>query len=311
MTDRVELDVVAHDDSKHAAEGPPAAEGNKGSRFYGALVRYHTHRDTAAPSREQFSRAAVALGIDELYSGDVYRGTLIEFFATTIFMVVHCGIVAHAVEAYPPPAKDPGLYIGIGHFLLLGFFILCFAAPSGGHMNPLITWATATTGHTPIARALLYTAAQTAGAALGAVVFKAASPGRLALAACHTGALEAGGAFVAETFFSIALLCVAYGTAFDARQGQVFGPILAPFFISAQLGLLIWASGGLAPGYTGAGMNPALCWAPNVVAGGAADVSPQWVYWLGPFVASVIHAVVYLALPPHHKDLYDAMKKEA
>ena len=125
----VNLEIVAHDADAGGAEGPPDAEGG-GSRFYGALVRYHKHRPAPAPARN-FSRAAVALGVDELYSGDVYRGSIIEFFATTIFMVVHCGICAHAVEAYPPPGKDPGLYIGFGHFLLLGFFILCFAAPSG------------------------------------------------------------------------------------------------------------------------------------------------------------------------------------
>jgi glycerol uptake facilitator-like aquaporin len=55
---------------------------------------------------------------------------------------------------------DVNLYIGVGHFFLLSFFILSFAAASGGHLNPLITWSTCLTGHTPVARTLMYTTAQ-------------------------------------------------------------------------------------------------------------------------------------------------------
>ena len=279
-----------------------------GSKFYGQIIRYKGERP---PTKRVvgLSKVAFALGADELYVGDVWRGTLIEGFAMLVFMVVHCAIVSKSVAQYPPPAHDTGLYIGAGHFLLLGFYIICFAAPSGGHINPLITWATAATGHTPVARALLYTAAQAVGGILGAHVFERISPVGLARAACSIGDMAPTDAFLAEIFFSTALLVVAYGIAFDARQGQLFGPILAPLFISAMLGLLIWCSGGLVKGYTGAGMNPIMCWAPNAVVGGDAMMEHQWVYWAGPAVAALLHAVVYLALPPHHKAMYEREDK--
>jgi len=289
---------------------PGAAPQSSGSKFYGQIVRYKGERPVVYTTG--LSRTALALGVDELYGGDVWRGTLIEIFAMMVFMVVHCAIISKSVTQYPPPGSDTNLYIGIGHFFLLGFFIICFAAPSGGHINPLITWATVTTGHTPVMRGLLYTTAQAIGGILGALIFdrfthRGAHEG-LQKAVCSIGEMPAGDAFVAEIFFSIALLVVAYGIAFDARQGQIFGPILAPLFISAMLGLLIWCSGGLAKGYTGAGMNPIMCWAPNIVVGGAA-MDHQWVYWLGPLVASLMHAAVYLTLPPHHKALYDDSSK--
>jgi hypothetical protein len=139
----------------------------------------------------------------------------------------------------------------------------------------------------------------------------------------------------------MAMLIPAYGIAFDARQGQLFGPILAPIFIGAQIGLLIWASAGLSDGYTGyskepvalflcvftlrskidvdvipvsfpaprAGFNPVMCWAANVVAGGDAADVPQWPYWLGPLAAAVAHAFVYIIFPPHHKGLYGDINK--
>jgi glycerol uptake facilitator-like aquaporin len=276
----------------------------QGSRFYGQIIRYKGERPVV--SHPGLSPIALALGMDELYGGDVWRGTVIEIFAMIIFMVVHCAIVSKCVKQYPPPAYDTNLYIGGGHFLLMGFYIICFAAPSGGHMNPLITWATVTTGHTPVMRGLLYTAAQSVGGFVGALVFDRISPNGLKLAACSIGEMGPKDAFLAETFFSIALLVVAYGIAFDARQGQLFGPILAPLFISATLGLLIWSSGGLAMGYTGAGMNPIMCWAPNVVVGGAA-MDNQWVYWAGPAVGALMHAVVYVTIPPHHKAMYEEL----
>ena len=293
---------------KHALETGAADDDDSlsyslGSKFYGQIIRYKGER----PLTKEvvgLSKTVLALGADELYYGDVWRGTFIEGFAMLVFMVVHCAIVSKSVTQYPPPSNDTNLYIGGGHFLLLGFYIICFAAPSGGHINPMITWATAATGHTPVMRALLYTAAQAIGGILGAHVFDRISSVGLAKAACSIGKMAPQDAFLAEIFFSTAMLVVAYGIAFDARQGQLFGPILAPLFISATLGLLIWCSGGLTEGYTGAGMNPIMCWAPNAVLGGGA-MDHQWVYWAGPAVAALLHAMVYLAIPPHHKAMYE------
>ena len=286
--------------------GDEDAAQSTGSKFYGQIVRYKGQRPVVRAAG--LSRTALALGVDELYGGDVWRGTLIETFAMTVFMVVHCAIVSKCVVQYPPPAADTNLYIGLGHFFLLGFYIICFAAPSGGHINSLITWATVCTGHTPVVRGLMYTAAQATGGILGALIFDRISSESLRLAACSIGDMAATDAFVAEIFFSIALLVVAYGIAFDARQGQIFGPVLAPLFISATVGLLIWCTGGLAKGYTGAGMNPIMCFGPNAVIGGSA-MNHQWVYWLGPLVAAVMHAAVYLTVPPHHKHMYEETGK--
>ena len=282
--------------------GSQGSAGKRQTTFYGSLIRYHgqlQRQEAENPAAARLPSWAIAIGADELYYGDVYRATFIEFVAMVAFMVIHCSIINHSVSgAY----ADPSLPIAVGHFLLLGFFILSFAASSGGHINPLITWATTTTGHTPLVRALLYTVAAFMGGVIGALAFEEISPGSLHKCKCTKAEMSGGGLFLSEFFFCMGLLFVAFGVAFDARQGQVYGPILAPFFISATLGLLIFASGGMVAGYSGAGMNPVMCLAPVIVVGGGHG--SEWVYAVGPLLASLVHGAIYLLVPPHHKDMY-------
>lgn len=57
-------------------------------------------------------------------------------------------------------------YVGVSNIFLLTLFIYAFAPSSGGHMNPVITFATMVTGLTGFSRGILYMTGQTAGAAL-------------------------------------------------------------------------------------------------------------------------------------------------
>jgi hypothetical protein len=60
---------------------------------------------------------------------------------------------------------------------------------------------------------------------------------------------------------------LAFGVGLDPRQGQLFGPKLGPFLVGAVVGLMSFATVGLAPGFPGAGMNPARCFAFAVARG--------------------------------------------
>lgn len=57
------------------------------------------------------------------------------------------------------------------------------------------------------------------------------------------------------------MLFLAYGVGLDPRQALLFGPRLGPLLVGMSLGLVSFASTGMAPGYTGAQMNPARCFA--------------------------------------------------
>lgn len=69
----------------------------------------------------------------------------------------------------------------------------------------------------------MYTIAQLIGAAVGAAVFNHMTPLGAAVARCTVGEMKTSGAFASEFFFSVTLLFIAFGTAFDLKQGAVFG----------------------------------------------------------------------------------------
>jgi glycerol uptake facilitator-like aquaporin len=57
-------------------------------------------------------------------------------------------------------------YVGIYNALLLAVFIYATAPASGGHLNPMITFAAMICGLCPASRGVIYMIAQTIGAAL-------------------------------------------------------------------------------------------------------------------------------------------------
>jgi hypothetical protein len=60
---------------------------------------------------------------------------------------------------------------------------------------------------------------------------------------------------------------VAFGVGLDPRQAELFGPVIGPCLVGCTLGLASFASAGLIPGFAGAGMNPARCFAFAVARG--------------------------------------------
>ena len=60
-----------------------------------------------------------------------------------------------------------------------------------------------------------------------------------------------------EFIFSMFVLFVAYGTAFNPKQRETFGPILGRILVGSTVGLGIFCSGTIiSTGYSGAIMNP-------------------------------------------------------
>ena len=56
------------------------------------------------------------------------------------------------------------------------------------------------------------------------------------------------------------LLVLAFGVALDPRQQKLMGPVFGPLAVGSSL-FVVFASAGLVPGYSGAGANPAWCFA--------------------------------------------------
>jgi len=198
---------------------------------------------------------------------------------------------------------------------LISFMILFFANSSGGHFNSLISMAAASTGRISLTRCITYGAVQTFGWFIGAQAMRAVVTPKVAsesgLGGCFTGGKSPGALLVVDLICSLLLVCSIYGTAWNAKQGEIYGRILPPLIIGTTLGLLIFASGSLNIGaeisfpYTGAGMNPSMCYGIDM-SYSAIEHHPyptfptsSVAYFFGPVFAVMIHSFVYYVAPPH------------
>lgn len=199
--------------------------------------------------------------------------------------------------------KSVAAIIGISNIFLLTLFIMAIAPGSGGHINHLITFGTMLCGLTSAARGLLYLTGQTIGAALAGGILRGVFGAERAIE-YHGGgcfrepdSVTAGQALLLETVSSFAFLVLAFGVALDPRQQKLFGPLVGPLAVGCSLGLVSFASAGLVPGFTGASMNPARCFAFAITRRKFAD---QWIWWVGPFCGSWLLAITYFIAPPYH-----------
>ena len=139
--------------------------------------------------------------------------------------------------------------------------------------------------------AAVYLVAQLLGAVLGAVLLELVLPDALTDAvslgvpALGLG-IGAGGAVVLEAILTFLLVWVIFATAADERG--TFKSI-AGLAIGFTITLDILIGGPL----TGAAMNPARAFGPELVSGEWGDF---WVWWVGPLIGGALAALAYEAL---------------
>ncbi|KND89902.1 Aquaporin PIP2-7 [Tolypocladium ophioglossoides CBS 100239] len=198
--------------------------------------------------------------------------------------------------ARPAEARVLGAYIGISNTVLLSLFIYATAPASGGHINPMITFSAIIAG-------VLYMCAQTLGAALAGGLLTGVWGYERSISVRGGGCfldpsvISQGQVFLNEFVASFVLLYLAYGVGLDPRQAVLFGPRLGPLLVGASLGLVTFGTSGIAPGYAGAQMNPARCFAYGIA---RRNLSDQWIWWVGPAAGSLLMAAMYNAVPPNH-----------
>ncbi|KAL1498618.1 hypothetical protein AB1Y20_013933 [Prymnesium parvum] len=273
-----------------------AAVDQKTPAFYGVFVR--GMGTDAYGSLLKQSKLTALLGAREIFSRRSYGAALTEFNFTMLLHFFHVSIVRAATAQDARGAAvfaSPALAIAAAKFVVI---LLCTyaGAASGAHMNPNITLATAMLGLTSVTRCLMYTAAQLLGALCGVAAARVAHGWEIAasaaeLGACHVGDVSQPGALVATFVFFLFLLSIIGGVAFDDKQGSIFGPILAPVCISAAVGVCIFASAK-----TAIMINWVECVAVGIV-GGEFNGS-EWISFVGPTLASIWHACLFITVPP-------------
>lgn len=159
---------------------------------------------------------------------------------------------------------------------------------SGGGVNPVITSALWVLGRLATVRALVYVAAQLAGGVVAGVVLRLAVP-KATWRPAALGApllaegVGAGRAVLLEAVLSFLLTLVAIALIVDERSASPWraAPALGGFLAAATL--VAWP-------LTGAALNPARAFGPEVAGGVWTD---WWIYWVGPASGAVVGAVAY------------------
>ena len=213
------------------------------------------------------------------------KSAVAEFVATFGLIFIGAGSVVIATAM-----GGDLIGVALAHGLVLAIMISVVAHISGGSVNPAVTIGLWVTGKIESARAGVYIVAELAGAVAGALVLKLVMPtiwynaalGGAPVVAKAVG-FGTGKAVLLEAVLTFFLTFAVFGTAIDDR-----GPLskTAGFTIGLVIAFDILVGGPL----TGAAMNPARAFGPELVVGEWAD---WWVYWVGPIAGSIIAAVVY------------------
>lgn len=213
-----------------------------------------------------------------------------EIYGTFALVFFGCGIVV--MDSFPG-ARVGLMSIALVHALVLSVAVSSTMYISGAHFNPAVTLGMLSVRRIPAFDAVVYIAAQLAGALLGAFAVTALLPGGVGrLVAWGTplinSAVTMKTAIGLEALLTFFLVSAYMGTAASKRTPRIGG-----FGIGLTLFFAIMVGGPL----TGAALNPARAFGPAVMSG---TWAAQVVFWIGPIVGAVVAALLW-----HHVLLRD------
>lgn len=215
---------------------------------------------------------------------DLLRRSLAEFLGVFTFVFISAGaLVTEAMVG-----EQSLISVAIAGGLAFAIMVSALGHISGGHFNPAITLGFLVTGKIRLETAASYWTSQLAGSVLAALLLRAVFNDEF-VDATNLGApslsegVSIGEGFLLEVILTFLLVLVVFATMVHPR-----GPftIVAGFAIGLTITVGILVGGPL----TGAAMNPARAFGPELVAGFWSD---GWLYYLAPLVGGAVAAVLY------------------
>jgi aquaporin TIP len=177
--------------------------------------------------------------------------------------------------------------IALAHGLAIGVMASAVGHISGGHFNPAVTLGFLVTRRMEPMLAGVYWVAQFLGAVIAAALLAWLLPNSsvdaVKLGVPAIAQVGAGEGLVIEIILTFFLVWVIFATAADPRG--TFRSI-AGLAIGFAITLDIFIGGP----YTGAAMNPARAFGPQLVQNAWAN---GWVWYLGPVIGAVLAALAY------------------
>jgi aquaporin Z len=217
-----------------------------------------------------------------MMAGDYVRRSVAEFVGTFALIFAGAGAVAFARVATD---------IALANGLVIAVMVSAVGLISGGHFNPAITLGLLITRRIAPVLGALYLVVQLGAAAAAAELLNWVLPNATATAS-HLGApslatgVTSGQGVAVEAVLTFFLVWVVFATAVDPRGTfrQIAG---------LAIGLTIVFDVLVGIGLTGAAMNPARAFGPQLVNHHWAN---WWVWYVGPIAGGAIAALVYEAL---------------
>jgi aquaporin Z len=203
-----------------------------------------------------------------------WRRLVAELLGTFFLVLVAAG-AGMMSQAFPGQISRSAAVVAPGLMVLA--VILFMGKVAGAHLNPVVSIAFALRGDFPWRRLPAYIVVQLAGAGLAslflaAVVGVSASYGSNYPAPGHSSV----SAFLMEAVLTMGLVSVILGTASGAQNVGLFGA----FGVGGYIALAgLWGSP-----ISGASMNPARTFGPDLLAGNFTD---YWVYVAGPLLGAL------------------------
>jgi len=235
----------------------------------------HTIRDnTLAPAR---------------YAGlpDGFRNHIVaviaEFIGTFLFLLFAYVIAQIANldtsvknKRQSDPAKLIMISFGFGFSVMVSCFI--FFRISGGQLNPAVTLTLVLIRAISPLRGLLLMPTQVIAGIAAAATADALTPGEILFNdSLGLGVNRTRGLWIEA--FTTAILCLTVCfMAVEKHRATYMAPMV--------IGFALFIGHLFAVYFTGAGINPARAFGPNVVMGQFPDY--HWIYWLGPLIGSLL-----------------------
>jgi len=204
-----------------------------------------------------------------------WRRLFAELYGTFLLVIVAAG-AGMMDRAFPDAISRDAAVVAPG--LMVMGIILFMGKVSGAHLNPAVSIAFAARGDFPWRRVPGYVVVQLVGAALAALFLR----GVIDVSATFGSDYVAGGyadgqGYLMEALLTLGLLSVILGTASGAQNVGLFGALGVGGYV-ALAGL--WGSP-----ISGASMNPARTFGPDLVSGNFTD---YWVYVAGPLTGALV-----------------------
>lgn len=224
-----------------------------------------------------------SLGTEELSnkSSGLWRALLAEFVGIFILNFFACAACTHA--------NGDKTLISLAFGLSVFMVVMSIGHISGGHINPAVTAGMLAAGKVSVIRALLYVAAQCAGAVAATTTLDVLIPKSYQNGLGNTGLKDGvtdlqGLGF--EFFLGFVLVLCVFGVCDDNKPDSRFVAPLA-IGLTVSLGHL-----GVVE-YTGSSMNPARSFGTAFVTD---SWGHHWIYWAGPILGGVVAALLYTQL---------------